>query len=315
MFEEPNVALAEGDNVVTLGRLVRTFTYHLANDTMAPSVVINWPPNNSTGAGNAFTLRGHTDDPTADIEAVTTSGKHFFAMIDRDGNFTIDVTLEGTETVTLTGTDAAGNSSPSVSIVTSPHEAQISASLSTYEGSLATVYVSVFPAAADVTINGQWASGSGTSWSLPNANIGGPDQTAMDVNVTATFSEPNVTVEQLVTIEKSPVVKLALYSKDRSFKSVTTTGYNWTQTVDATWNPDGTSSYPSGDVFQRNSDIEFVGEQCVAQELKRRRWTEATLTSRAKGHFEKVKVAARLRRETIMTLKWIAQRRHRNLHS
>jgi hypothetical protein len=37
--------------------------------------------------------------------------------------------------------------------------------------------------------------------------------------------------------------------------------------------------------------------------LKRRRWTEANLRSGRKGDSEKVKIAARLRRETIMTLK------------
>jgi hypothetical protein len=41
-----------------------------------------------------------------------------------------------------------------------------------------------------------------------------------------------------------------------------------------------------------------------------RKWEEANLVKRRKGDPEKVKIALRLRRESIMTLKWIAQRPH-----
>ncbi len=51
-------------------------------------------------------------------------------------------------------------------------------------------------------------------------------------------------------------------------------------------------------------------ERMVAEELKKRRWTEACLLSRRKGDAGKVQLAARLRQETTMTLKWIAQRLH-----
>jgi hypothetical protein len=42
--------------------------------------------------------------------------------------------------------------------------------------------------------------------------------------------------------------------------------------------------------------------------LNRRRWTESRLRKRRKEDPEKVKMALRLRRESIMTLKWIAER-------
>jgi hypothetical protein len=61
---------------------------------------------------------------------------------------------------------------------------------------------------------------------------------------------------------------------------------------------------------ERQESGEEKAERIVADELKRRRWAEATLTSRRKGDSEKVKIAARLRRETVMTLKWIARRLH-----
>jgi putative transposase len=59
---------------------------------------------------------------------------------------------------------------------------------------------------------------------------------------------------------------------------------------------------------ERQESGEEKAERMVAEELRKRGWTEANLKSRRKGDSEKVKIAARLRRETIMTLKWIAQR-------
>ena len=46
----------------------------------------------------------------------------------------------------------------------------------------------------------------------------------------------------------------------------------------------------------------------VTGELKRLRWTTAALAQRRKGDLQKLKIARRLRRETTMTLNWIAER-------
>ncbi len=46
----------------------------------------------------------------------------------------------------------------------------------------------------------------------------------------------------------------------------------------------------------------------IAEELRRCGWTEAELSSRQKGDWEKLQMAQRLRRETVMALSWIAQR-------
>ncbi len=46
----------------------------------------------------------------------------------------------------------------------------------------------------------------------------------------------------------------------------------------------------------------------MAAELNRLGWTETDLRMRCKGDKEKVAVARRLRRETTMTLWWIAER-------
>jgi len=49
-------------------------------------------------------------------------------------------------------------------------------------------------------------------------------------------------------------------------------------------------------------------ERLVLEELKKLRWGQEELGSRRKGDEEKVRIALRLRKETTMTLSWIAQR-------
>lgn len=51
-------------------------------------------------------------------------------------------------------------------------------------------------------------------------------------------------------------------------------------------------------------------ERLVAAELKKQGWSEEELKERKKGDAAKVKMAARLRQETTMTLSWIAERLH-----
>lgn len=58
---------------------------------------------------------------------------------------------------------------------------------------------------------------------------------------------------------------------------------------------------------RQESQVEKA-ERVVGEELRRRRWTETTLGKRSKGEWEKVKIAVRLRQETLVTVAWIAER-------
>jgi len=55
---------------------------------------------------------------------------------------------------------------------------------------------------------------------------------------------------------------------------------------------------------------EEKAEQLVREELARRRWKEKELGEKPKTDRQKARIAQRLRRETTMTLAWIAQRLH-----
>lgn len=65
---------------------------------------------------------------------------------------------------------------------------------------------------------------------------------------------------------------------------------------------------PHHERSQRQETTEERAERIVREEMRKLRWTEGTLTERAKGDAGKVRLACRLRQETTMTLQWIAQR-------
>jgi hypothetical protein len=59
---------------------------------------------------------------------------------------------------------------------------------------------------------------------------------------------------------------------------------------------------------QRQETEEAKAERLVREELATLGWNEGELSRRRKGDPEKVRIARRLRRETTMTLAWIARR-------
>jgi REP-associated tyrosine transposase len=59
---------------------------------------------------------------------------------------------------------------------------------------------------------------------------------------------------------------------------------------------------------ERQETDEQKAQRLVLEEMRRRGWTEAELERRRKTDAQKVKMAARIRTETVMTLDWIAER-------
>jgi hypothetical protein len=61
-----------------------------------------------------------------------------------------------------------------------------------------------------------------------------------------------------------------------------------------------------GEELQESAEAR--AEKIIGGELKRKGWTEEDLRERRKGDVFKVRLAQRLRVETTVTLKWIAER-------
>lgn len=60
----------------------------------------------------------------------------------------------------------------------------------------------------------------------------------------------------------------------------------------------------------RFETAEVKADRIVAEELARLKWTQAELAARQKSHPAKLALAARLRRETTLTVRWISERLH-----
>jgi hypothetical protein len=141
-FECLDVPLTNGLNIITLhatdlaGNTTVTnfnFTLDYSSKTNPPVVQITWPQIGTQISGSNFTCRGWLDDPTATIttQLVLTNGfgtnmfvytNTYDGGVERNGNFWLEnlPINTGTNTFTITVTDAAGNTSvTNISVVQS----------------------------------------------------------------------------------------------------------------------------------------------------------------------------------------------------
>ncbi len=125
-FQAFDLPLTNGLNVITLhatdlaGNVTTTnfsFTLDYSSKTNPPIIQLYWPGNGEQISGSNFTWRGRVDDPTATVTAqmVGTNGitNIVSGLVERNGNFWVEKLpmSNGTNSLTLTVTDAAGNTS------------------------------------------------------------------------------------------------------------------------------------------------------------------------------------------------------------
>jgi hypothetical protein len=119
-FQCYDIALTNGLNIVTLhatfsrGDTITTnvsFTLDYSGD-VAPVIQLTWPQDGTSIGGNTFTLRGILDDPTAQVSVSGLTDEPVNGKVGRDGQFWVEnlPLTNGENTLTLTATDAAGNS-------------------------------------------------------------------------------------------------------------------------------------------------------------------------------------------------------------
>jgi methylphosphotriester-DNA--protein-cysteine methyltransferase len=80
------------------------------------------------------------------------------------------------------------------------------------------------------------------------------------------------------------------------------------KTKEETAGEDGCRRGQSHESEQRRESSEVLAERLVREELKKTGWREADLAKYRKGAAAKASIAQRFKKETTMTLKWIAQR-------
>jgi hypothetical protein len=124
-FQCYDVALTNGLNVITIlaadlaGNVTTdsvSYTLNYSGDTLAPALNILWPQNGTVICGSQFTARAQADDATAKVMASLVDGtgntNTVQGLVERGGLVWMDnlPLASGTNTLTITATDAAGNS-------------------------------------------------------------------------------------------------------------------------------------------------------------------------------------------------------------
>jgi hypothetical protein len=206
-FQAFDVAITNGLNTFTLhatdlaGNVATTnvsFTLDYSSKTNPPVVQITWPQNGAQISGSNFTCRGWISDPSATVAATLVNGgttNTFFGVVERDGHLWLDnlPLASGTNAVTLTVTDAAGNvsttnltvrQSPALIAITPPNPNDLWQPTVTVTGTISTNTWTVWGNGMPGTNNGD-----GT-FTIPNVPVSPGGSATMDVTAYPPGQDP-----------------------------------------------------------------------------------------------------------------------------
>jgi len=229
-FQCYDVALAEGLNTVTVhatdlgGNATATsfnVTLDYSSDTTAPTLSIIWPPTGTYISGSQFTLQGQVDDNTATVSAVIVDASGdtntISGLVERSGQVWVAglPLSSGTNTVYLTASDAAGNTTvTSLSVMKSDFSLTLDP-LTDDQLNLPTVDVtgSVSQPGDSVTVNDVSASVAGNGECEADGVPVSASGTA-SLQVTARNGSGQVVAEQTFNQDQPPKVGLLSYMQD-----------------------------------------------------------------------------------------------------
>ena len=221
-FQCYDLALTNGVNLITLhatdlaGNVTTTnFSYTLdyAGDTNSPALTLLWPQNGMFISGSHFTVQAQMDDPTANV-TLTFNTNTVQGLVERGGAVWFnDLPLNsGTNYLTLTATDAAGNVSATNFCVIQSAVALTIDPLA--DGQLNQPQVTVTGTVADpslrVWVNGVPATVYGNgSWGANNVPVSPAGTAGLNVQVTDAGGQP--VGSQMANQPQPPVVSLMSY--------------------------------------------------------------------------------------------------------
>jgi len=203
-FQCYDLALTNGLNTITLhatdlnGNTVTTnvsYTLDYSIDHVAPVLSILWPTNGTAIAGSNFTLQAQMDDDTATVTA-TVNSNIVAGLVERDGTVWINnLPLDnGTNTVTITATDAAGNiSTTNFNVIQSPVSLTIDPISSDQLNQSSVSVTGMIDNSNDtITVNGQGAYFTDCvgDWEADNVPVNPTGTASLDVEVSDSDNNP-----------------------------------------------------------------------------------------------------------------------------
>jgi hypothetical protein len=234
-FQCYDIGLTNGPNLITLhatdtvGNTTTTnFSYTLdySGDHTAPVLSRIWPTNGTSIAGSNFTMQAQMDDVTATVTA-TINSNSVAGLVERSGavwfnNLPVN---SGTNTVTITATDAAGNmSTTNLSII----QSSVSLSINPLTGSQmnqssVTVSGTIGDSSQKVIINGVLAVVSGNNWTATNVPVSPSGTVGLNAQVTDAGNNP--LAAQTIYQPQPPTVVMASY--EQTYRDVDTGYLSW----------------------------------------------------------------------------------------
>jgi Glucodextranase, domain B len=201
-FQCYDIALATGLNTITLhatdvaGNTITTnisYSLDYSGDHTAPLLSVVWPPNGAVIAGSNVTVQAQIDDATATVLAVI-NGVTNQALVERNGTvwFNNLALAGGTNALTITATDAAGNMSQTNFDVV---QSSLNFTINPLSGgqlnqTSITVTGTTGDSSDNVTINGVTAVVSGNSWTASNVPVSEIGTAALNAQVTDSGNNP-----------------------------------------------------------------------------------------------------------------------------
>jgi len=168
-FQCYDISLTNGLNLITLhatdtaGNTTTTnisYTLDYASDTTPPVLSVVWPPDGTTICGSNFTLQAQVDDNTATVTAaivdINGNTSTVAGLVDRGGAVWVNnlPLAAGANALTLTATDAAGNSS-TTSLTVYPSSVTVTLDpLTQFNQSSVTVMGAISDPSYDISVNG-----------------------------------------------------------------------------------------------------------------------------------------------------------------
>jgi len=250
-FQCFDIVLTNGLNTITLraadlaGNVTATnliYTLDLSGDTNPPVVTLIWPQDGAFIGGTSLTVRGILDDETARATAqiVDTNGVTNIVegLVERNGQFWIEglPLCDGSNSLTLTAADAAGNSTVTNLSVVKSDVILVINPVSEEQVNQRTVTVSgtVSDASFSVWVNGIQASVDGNgNWTATNVPTYGAGTATFDAAAYSTGGGGSPPVNQSLAVDKPPALFVGDYSDAWSNSEGS---QNWTQSWGASKN-------------------------------------------------------------------------------
>jgi hypothetical protein len=255
-FQCFDLALATGANTVTIRAtdlagntttVVKTYTFDVSGDNEAPAITVDWPPTGAQAAVDKINIRGRLDDETAQLTALVQHGDGTTAtiagLVERNGHFWAEAVplSPGLNTIVITATDAANNSSTAqITISRSPVNLSIAdIDPSSVNQPTLSVNGTVSDPTYGVWVNGiqGGVDGSG-NWVASGVPSLGAGTAVFDVSAyppgqgpSVPGSTPDVGNSE---VERPPILVTVFYHEGIHDVAITPTGdaYYWSETED-----------------------------------------------------------------------------------